>query len=172
MNPELLPYWRVYAPVQQPFPVSSRERKPVKAPTVIGWREWIALPELGVERIKAKIDTGAATSALHVSNIRSEPRDAGTWLTFEVHPIQRREVPSVAAGGWLVDERPVRNTSGKSDIRPVIETTIKLGTEEYRAEITLTRRDEMGFRMLLGRRALRRRFVVDSGRSFIYDLET
>lgn len=171
MNRELLPYWRVYAPAHQRLSVCSRESEPVKAPTVIGWREWVALPELGVERIKAKIDTGAATSALHVSNIRSELREAGTWLTFEVHPIQRSEVPSVAAGGWLVDERPVRNTSGKSEIRPVIETAIKLGAEQYRAEITLTRRDEMGFRMLLGRRALRRRFVVDSGRSFTYDLE-
>lgn len=164
MSQELLPWWWVDVPVK------SRAEN-VKQRTIIGWREWVALPELGVEAIKAKIDTGAATSALHVSNLSSEQQNGRTWLSFDVHPIQRSDQPLVRAGAWLVDERPVRNTSGRSEIRPVIEADVLLGDHRFAAQITLTRRDEMGFRMLLGRRSLRRRFLVDSGRSFLHELE-
>lgn len=139
----------------------------MKARTVIGWREWVGLPELGVDTIKAKIDTGAATSALHVSKMRASQRGGRTWLDFDIHPMQRQEHPTVRSGAWMIDERPVRNTSGKSELRPVIETVVILGDTRFAAQITLTSRDAMGFRMLLGRRALRGRFVVDSGRSFI-----
>lgn len=143
----------------------------VQKPVLIGWREWVSLPDLGVERIKAKVDTGAATSALHVTNLRSEPRDGATWLSFNIHPMQRKDKPIVGSGAWMVDERPVRNTSGKSDLRPVIETTLVIGATSLRTEITLTSRDAMGFRMLLGRRALRRVFVVDAGHSFLHEME-
>ncbi len=140
-------------------------------PLTIGWREWVALPELGVERVKAKIDTGAATSALHVSRLRSEARDGRTWLEFDVHPIQRNVHPTVSTGGWLVDERPVRNTGGTSELRPVIATAVRLGPTSFVTQITLTSRDAMGFRMLLGRRALRKLFVVDVAKSFVHEPE-
>ncbi len=114
-----------------------------------------------------KVDTGAATSALHVTNLRPRLTDEGTWLDFVVHPVQRQAMPSLATGAWLVDERSVRDSGGRSELRPVIRTTVEIGNRSYEVEVTLTRRDNMGFRMLLGRQGIRRRFVVDPGRSFV-----
>lgn len=133
----------------------------------IGWREWVALPELGIDAVKAKVDTGAATSALHVTDLQARPAESGTWLDFLVHPVQRQSHPAIATGAWLIDERPVRDSGGRSEIRPVIRTRVEVGGRRFDIEMTLTRRDNMGFRMLLGRQAIRRRFVVDPGRSFI-----
>lgn len=141
--------------------------KPRQQRPTIGWREWVSIPELGVETIKAKVDTGAATSALHVTNLKRRKTEDGTWLDFVVHPVQRHATPNIATGAWMVDERPVRDSGGRSEVRPVIRTTVEVGGRAIEIEITLTRRDNMGFRMLLGRQAIRRRFVVDPGRSFV-----
>ena len=138
-----------------------RKNKPV-----LGWREWASLPELGIDRIKVKVDTGARSSALHAFDLRRETVDGEPWIRFRVHPIQRDAKRTIEARARLVDERKVRSSSGKATLRPVIETPIVLGREAWPIEITLVRRDLMGFRMLLGRQAVRRRFLVDPGRSF------
>jgi hypothetical protein len=140
----------------------------VSAPKiVIGWREWLRLPELGVHRIKAKVDTGARTSALHAENVRYVRRRGERWVRFTVHPFQRTHAGAVEAAAPLVEERRVRSSSGVQELRPVVETLVVIGEREWPIELTLTRRDVMGFRMLLGRQALRRFAVVDPGRSFL-----
>lgn len=135
-------------------------------PTV-GWREWVALPDLGVDAIKAKVDTGARTSALHVTDLERFARDGHPWVRFAVHPVQRSERPVVRAEAPLVERRPVRSSSGHTEHRPVIATTLLVGTACWPIEVTLTRRDAMGFRMLIGREALRRRALIDPGRSYV-----
>lgn len=137
-----------------------------KEKAVIGWREWVALPELGVDRIKAKIDTGARTSAIHAFGIKPFERDGVHYVRFSLHPVQHHRNPVVDCEARVVDERIVTSSNGKQEHRYVIETTVRLGEEVWPIEMTLTNRDEMGFRMLLGRAAVRRRFVVDPGGSF------
>ena len=136
---------------------------------VIGWREWISLPALGIDAIKAKVDTGARTSSLHAFNLHLQERDGRQVACFVVHPAQRSTRNSVTVEAEVVDHRIVRNPGGggREELRPVIATEVEIGGRRWPIEITLTSRDEMGFRMLLGRQALRRRFVVDAGRSFI-----
>ena len=135
---------------------------------VVGWREWLRLPELGVEAIKAKVDTGARTSALHAENVRIvRGRSGRASVRFTVHPVQRSGKRAVEAVAPLVGERRVTSSSGSRELRPVIRTVVNIGSLEWPIEITLTRRDVMGFRMLLGRQALRGRAVVDPGRSFL-----
>lgn len=136
------------------------------APT-IGWREWVTLPQLGVDAVKAKIDTGAATSALHVSELKERETKDGPVVEFVVHPVQRSSLETIHASAPLAGRRAVRNPGGRREMRPVIVTTARLGDVVFDIDLTLTSRDEMGFRMLLGRRAVRRRFLVDAGRSFL-----
>lgn len=138
-----------------------------KDPPTVGWREWVSLPDLGVAAIKAKIDTGARTSALHVTHITRIERDGRPWVRFTVHPLQRAELPAVRAEAPLVEHRPVRSSSGHTEHRLVISTTLALGEGSWPIELTLTRRDAMGFRMLIGRQALRRRSLIDPGRSYL-----
>lgn len=141
--------------------------KRVKRPkAVIGWREWIGLPDLGVEKVKAKIDTGARTSAIHAFEIRPFERGGQRYVSFLLHPVQHHRHPEVACEARVADERIVTSSNGEREKRYVVETRIQLGEEVWPIELTLTNRDEMGFRMLLGRRAVRRRFVVDPGGSF------
>jgi hypothetical protein len=138
-----------------------------RAPGNIGWREWVALPELGVEWIKAKVDTGARTSALHAFAVEPFERRGVLWVRFEVHPVQRDSHTSIACEAEVIDRRLVRSSSGHTQERFVIQTLVELCGEIWPIELTLSRRDAMGFRMLLGRHALRRRFVVDPGRSYV-----
>ncbi|WP_265570793.1 ATP-dependent zinc protease [Sphingomicrobium nitratireducens] len=133
----------------------------------VGWREWVALPDLGVEAVKAKIDTGARTSAIHAFGVTEHEDEDGALVRFALHPVQRRRLPEVKCQARLRDKRAVRSSNGKSEMRYVIETTARIGNEEFPIELTLTNRDEMGFRMLLGREALKRRFLVDPGRSYL-----
>lgn len=133
---------------------------------LLGWREWVQLPGLGVRRIKAKLDTGARTSALHAFDLREFVRDGQDMVRFQIHPIQRSSSPVVHAEALVVDRRTVRNSGGQQEERPVIKTALRVAGSEWPIELTLTNRDEMGFRMLLGRQALRGRALVDSGRSF------
>lgn len=133
----------------------------------IGWREWVSLPELGILRIKAKVDTGARTCALHAFDIETFERDEKSWVRFRVLPMQRRRKGGVTVEALLVDQRWVRSSSGKKTLRPVIATTLALAGESWPIEITLVRRDLLGFRMLLGRQAIRSGFVVHPGRSFL-----
>ena len=133
----------------------------------IGWREWVSLPLLQTPWIKAKIDTGARSSSLHAFDLRHETRDGVPWVTFEIHPWQRSNVDAVAVESPVVELRSVRSSNGASEPRPVIRTTIRLGGIEQHIELTLARRDQMGFRLLIGRQAMRGRYTVDPDRSFL-----
>jgi hypothetical protein len=132
----------------------------------VGWREWVSLPALGVPRIKAKIDTGARSSALHAYDIEIVRRGGRPHVRFVIHPLQR-DASRVAAEAPLLDERVVRSSSGHATRRPVIRTTVEILGERRDVDLTLVLRDEMGFRMLLGREALRGGFLVDPGRSYL-----
>lgn len=143
------------------------KRSPNAPLWVIGWREWISMPDLDLDEIKAKIDTGALSSALHAVNverIRSRGRD---MVRFDVHPHQRNAAGTVPAEAELVDERRVRSSTGQVELRPVVLIAVKIRGRQWTTEFTLTSRYEMGFRVLLGRRALRGRFLVDTKRSFV-----
>lgn len=133
----------------------------------IGWREWVALPDLGIAQVKAKIDTGARSSTLHAFDIEIGEQQNQAIVRFKVHPLQRNYHQVITAEAELLDERYVRNSGGQAQLRPVIVTTVKIGPYQWPIELTLTNRDAMGFRMLLGRQALRHRFLVDSGHSFL-----
>ena len=133
----------------------------------VGWREWVGLPDLGIEKIKAKVDTGARTSAIHAFRLVTEEREDGLWVKFAVHPKQRTEQVVACCEARVSDQRTVRDSGGHEEQRYVIETNIELGDQKWPIEVTLTARDNMGFRMLLGRTAIRKRFVVDSGRSYL-----
>ncbi len=149
-------------------PKAARKPKPAGKPKpIVGWRESIELPELCATPIKAKIDTGALTSALHAFNLSVVERDGDSWADFEIHPVQRSKRAAVTVSHPVAGFRKVRSSSGHLERRPVIKTPIQIGSHCYHIEISLASRDEMGFRMLLGRAALRRRFVVDPGRSYL-----
>lgn len=118
-------------------------------------------------RIKVKVDTGARSSSLHAFNVEVCQVDGRSHVRFEIHPLQNTTQPSIAAMAELVEYRRVRSSSGHEELRPVIRTLARLGTLTWPIEITLTNRDEMGFRMLLGRRSITNRFLVDPARSYL-----
>lgn len=138
----------------------------------IGWREWVSLPELGVVEIKAKVDTGADSSSLHAFNLERFDDNGTPMVRFEIHPRQRKRKPSIDCVAEVVGERMVKNPGGRSELRPVIRTTLIVAGEEFEALVNLTTRDEMTFRMLLGRRAIRKNFVIDPGRSYLGERPT
>jgi hypothetical protein len=127
----------------------------------------VSLPDLGVERIKAKIDTGARTSALHATDINIYPYEGGSNVSFRVSPLQDTSAGQVLTEAPLDGFSMVKSSSGHKTKRPTVKTWIVLGGERYNIRLTLVDRDVMGFRMLLGREAIRNRFLVHSGRSFI-----
>lgn len=134
---------------------------------LIGWREQVALPELAIPEVKAKIDTGARSSALHAFDIEMFQHGGKPMVRFKVHPYQRDTHRVAIAQAELIDQRQVRNSGGQTQLRPVIETIVELNGYTFPIELTLTNRDVMGFRMLLGRQAIRGRFLVDAGSSFL-----
>lgn len=134
---------------------------------IIGWREWIALPELGIPKIKAKIDTGARSSALHAFDIDTFEIDGKPRVRFKVHPKQRDTNQTIIAEAELIDERKVRSSSGQAELRPVILTEVNLMGKRWQIELTLTNRELMGFRMLLGRQAVRGMFLINPGKSYL-----
>lgn len=134
---------------------------------LIGWREWVALPQLGIAAVKPKIDTGARSSALHALHIEQFERDGAPWLRFDVHPLQRNAKATVRAEAPLLEYRMVKSSTGHASRRPVIITELELAGLRWPIELTLAARDQMGFRMLLGREALRGRFTVDPGGSYL-----
>lgn len=134
---------------------------------MLGWREWVALPELKLMEIKAKIDTGARSSALHAFAIEPYRKGGQRWVMFAIHPLQKRCDVSVECHAEVKDCRLVMDSGGHKQRRYVIETQMVLGRSVIKAEMTLTNRDSMSFRMLLGRTAMDARFIVDPGASYL-----
>ena len=144
--------------------VSSHSISP---PVVAGWREWVRLPGLGVGPVKAKLDTGARTSALHAFDLHEFERDGETWVRFSIHPWQKTDQDARTVELPVHDRRTVRSSTGHVQQRYVVRMRLELLGNTTTAEVTLTRRDAMGFRLLVGREALRQGFLVDSGRSYL-----
>lgn len=137
-------------------------------PTIVaGWREWVTLPDAGVEWIKAKLDTGARSSSIHAFGVEEFSRDGQAWVRFSIRPWQRSEEDTVEHECPVHDRRLVRSSSGHSEERYVVLMAVRLVDRTVTAEVTLSSRDEMGFRMLVGREALRQGFLVDSHRSYV-----
>lgn len=133
----------------------------------VGWREWVRLPGLGIRRLKAKIDTGARTSALHAFHIETFTRNDEPWVRFKIHPKQYRTDLEQVCEARIKDERMVSDSGGHKESRYVIETDIELARMCWPIEITLTARDDMRFRMLLGRTAMNDRLIVNPTRSYL-----
>lgn len=133
---------------------------------IIGWRETLVLPKLNIDKIKAKIDTGARTSALHAFDIHTYIENNQEMVKFKVHPYQKDTKTTIEALAPLLENRKVTNSGGHSQVRPVIKTMVNLGSHQWEIELTLTNRDVMGFRMLLGRQAVKNRFLIHCGKSF------
>lgn len=142
------------------------QRHEKKDMPVIGWREWVGLPDFGIKAIKVKVDTGARSSSLHAFDMEIFERDGVQWVRFQVHPVQRKTDNTVEVEAQILEFRSVRSSSGAVSLRPVIVTNITLLGITWPVELTLAGRDEMGFRMLLGREAFRKRFLVDAGNSY------
>lgn len=133
----------------------------------VGWREWLALPELGLLAIKAKIDTGAKTSALHAFQVDPFKRSGQDFVRFQMHPLQNNSELVVNCEAMLLDQRQVTDSGGHQEMRYVIETRMLLGDLERPIQLTLTNRDSMRFRMLLGRQAMEKHIIVDPAASYI-----
>jgi hypothetical protein len=136
--------------------------------TLIGWREWIGFPNFENVRVKAKIDTGARTSAIHADSVEIIERDGRAHVSFIIHPNQNDNENTVACVAPLIDRRAITDSGGKTEKRCVVSTLAHLGNQTWSIELSLTDRDSMGFRMLLGRTALRKRFWVQPDKSFLH----
>lgn len=134
---------------------------------IIGWREWVAFPDLNIPRIKAKIDTGARTSALHAFEVTTFQENGKNKVRFAIHPRQKSTKKIIMCTTDLVDTRLVTDSGGHQELRHVIQTGILLGENYWPIEITLTSREDMRFRFLLGRRALCGRYWVDPAKSYL-----
>lgn len=132
----------------------------------IGWREFVALPDLGIPSIKAKVDTGARSSSLHAFEMELFNKDGLDIVRFKIHPQQRCTTKVIEVETPVFDFRKVKSSSGEASVRPVIVTIVEMLGVAWPIELTLANRDEMGFRMLLGREAIRGRMLVDAGSSY------
>jgi len=132
-----------------------------------GWREWVVFPELGLPKIKAKIDTGARTSALHALNIQRMQHEGEDWVSFDTQPVQYAAGPTLRCSARLKDIRVITDSGGHKEKRFVIETPLRMGKQEWLIELTLTDRSKMKFRMLLGRHAMHGIIKVNPSKSFL-----
>ena len=145
----------------------KRKKKIIHPGTIIGWKEWIGLPDLGIPAIKAKIDTGARTSALHVFNLQEFVANGRRMVRFGIHPLQRRKDIQRFCEAPVLERRRVKDSGGHIEKRYVIRTTAVIGSVSWPIDITLTNRDPMLFRMLLGRTAVENRFLINPGRAYL-----
>jgi len=146
------------------------ERKSESADTglpCIGWREWVALPDLGIAEVKAKVDTGARTSTLHAFEVQTFRKQGRLRVRFAVHPLQNRLDEVVQCETDVHDVRWVSDSGGHREQRVIILTRLRLGDALWPIEMTLTSRDTMRFRMLLGRTAMQKRYIVNPARSYL-----
>ena len=134
---------------------------------VLGWREWIGFPDIGIDQIKAKVDTGARTSCLHAFMVEPFERDGIAWVRFDIHPSQTDNSKVIRCEAPVLDQRVVRDSGGHEELRYVIATTMNIGPHQHQVEVTLSDRDTMKFRVLLGRTAIQGLFVVDPSRSYL-----
>lgn len=141
--------------------------RPIKKYPVIGWREWVALPLLNIHKIKAKVDTGARTSALHAFSLKPFTENGKNKIRFDIHPMQHNTNHIITCAAEIVDKRLVTDSGGHAEERYVIQTPLTIAGQTWAVEITLTERENMLFRMLLGRSALSKRFIVNPARSFV-----
>lgn len=137
---------------------------------VAGWREWVSLPGLGVDSIKAKMDTGARTSCLHAFEVEAFEKNGDSWVKFSLHPNQNETDTVLKCEAKVLDYRKVTDSGGHSELRYVIRTTVCFGDQKWPAEVTLTNRDNMKFRMLIGRTAMSDRIVINPALSFQFGL--
>ena len=135
-------------------------------PTVVGWREWVGLPQADVPWVKAKIDTGARSSSIHAFDLEALERDGEPWVRFSIHPWQKSDDDHVELTLPVLDVREVRSSNGQVEQRYAVALDVTLAGRTITTVMTLSNRDEMGFRMLIGREALERGFLVDSSRSY------
>ena len=134
---------------------------------VVGWREWVALPELDIAAVKAKIDTGARTSALHAFFVEPFEHKGVQMVKFGIHPVQGNDDFEIICEAQVHDLRLVTDSGGHKEERYVIQTPVRLGKKEWDIEMTLTNRDTMKFRMLLGRTAMKDKVLVDPTESYL-----
>lgn len=133
----------------------------------VGWREWVAFPEWGIDHLKAKVDTGAKTSSIHVENLIFFEKDNKPWVKFSILPWQKSSQDGTTIEAPVLFEREIKSSSGCLEKRPIISAMIKLSHKILKIELSLTDRDQMGIRMLLGREALNDEFYVISGKSYL-----
>ena len=134
---------------------------------VVGWREWVVFPDFGGPMVRAKVDTGARTSAIHARNIKISVANGREFADFDIYPHQRDAQTILHCRAPIVARRRIRDSGGHVQERIIVRTPIQIGDASFEIDLSLTRRDQMGYRMLLGRRALKNRYVVDSGRSYV-----
>lgn len=137
------------------------------AKPIIGWREWISIPDMHIQQIKVKVDSGARTSAIHAEDIEIVKKRGKKFVCFKIFPMQKDKKNGKEVTLPMIDERWVKSSVGHQTLRPVVLVDIKIGDYEVPIELTLVNRDLMGFRMLLGREAIKNLFLLDAGRSFL-----
>ncbi len=140
---------------------------PISSLPLLGWREWVSLPQLNIAQIKAKIDTGARSSALHAFAIHPYRKGGQRWVMFTIHPQQKNVGMSIECHAPIKDRRLVSDSGGHKQRRYVIETQIILGQSLITAEMTLTNRDSMLFRMLIGRTTINNHFIIAPNASYL-----
>lgn len=134
---------------------------------ILGSEEWISLPDLHIPAIKVRVDSGAKTSALHAVNIQPFQRNNETWVSFDVYPIQDNGKKMIHCEAYVADKRTIKSSTGNRENRYIIRTPIHIGGESWEIEVSLTNRDNMGYRMLFGREAMKGRMLVDPESSFL-----
>jgi len=147
-------------------PVTAQNQ--LSTQNILGWREWVALPDLGIPAIKAKIDTGAKTSALHAFRIESFRKNGRDFIRFWLHPLRKKQDIELVCEAPVLQKRTVRDSGGHTEERYIIETSVNIGARKWTIELSLTSREDMMFRMLLGRSAIiEGGFIIDPTISYI-----